>query len=408
MTPTKAGAIFVLGAVGVHGKSYTATKEHRTVHALMIKSSFPSSVGFFYRNIARRILFLFDPETVHECALSLGEILGKISVFRKLALFLFASVEPRIAQNIAGIPFRSPVGLAAGFDYRAKLVRFLPSLGFGFETIGTITNDPCEGNPKPRLGRLVRSRSLLVNKGFKNEGIHAILKKLESVAPLVPLGISIGKTNSKEPMTQEEAAADVVAAFCAAEKANTGSAYYELNISCPNLYGNIEFYSPEHLDELLRAVFSTGLSKPLFVKMPIDKTDDEVRSMLRVISAHPVKGVIFGNLQKNRGDISFRKEEVEKATKGNFSGKPTWRRSNELIRLAYRECGKELVIIGCGGVFSAEDAYAKIKCGASLVQLITGLVFQGPQLVAEINNKLPKLLASDGFSHISQAIGSDV
>lgn len=141
--------------------------------------------------------------------------------------------------------------------------------------------------------------------------------------------------------------------------------------------------------------------------MPISKTDSEVLSMLSVIVKFPVSGVIFGNTQNNRSDKSFVKEELKKYPVGNFSGKPTFKRSNELIKLGFKNYGKKLIIIGCGGVFSAKDAYKKIKLGASLVQFITGMVFEGPQLAAEINLGLIKLLKKDGYSNISQAIGKD-
>lgn len=141
--------------------------------------------------------------------------------------------------------------------------------------------------------------------------------------------------------------------------------------------------------------------------MPIEKNDEETLSMLKVISLFPVNGVIFGNLQKNRKDPSLDKKEVEKYKIGNFSGKPTEKRSNELISLTYKKYGKNLIIIGCGGVFNGKDAYKKIRLGASLVQFITGLIFEGPLLAAQINLELSNLLKKDGFSHITQAIGVD-
>ena len=141
--------------------------------------------------------------------------------------------------------------------------------------------------------------------------------------------------------------------------------------------------------------------------MPIDKTDTEVLEMLEIILKYPVTGVIFGNLQKNRKGSSLNETEVARFPKGNFSGKPTEKRSNELISLTYKTYGKKLLIIGCGGVFSAEDAYKKIKLGASLVQLITGMIFEGPQLISDINLGLVKLLKADGYKNISEAIGKE-
>jgi dihydroorotate dehydrogenase len=169
----------------------------------------------------------------------------------------------------------------------------------------------------------------------------------------------------------------------------------------------VTFYPPKNLRALLCAVTELRLSWPLFIKMPIEKTNDETLEMLRVIADFPVAGVIFGNLQKDRSDPAFAKQEIECASQGNASGVPTRRRSNELIRLSYREFGKKLVIIGCGGVFSTEDAYRKIRLGATLIQLITGMIYEGPQLAAAVNAGLVTLLKKDGFTSISDAIGRD-
>ena len=142
--------------------------------------------------------------------------------------------------------------------------------------------------------------------------------------------------------------------------------------------------------------------------MPINQTNNEILKMLDVISRHRIAGVIFGNLQKDRNDPSLDRKEVSKFKKGNFSGKPTEKRSNELIALAYRHYKGKLVIIGCGGIFNAENAYKKIKLGASLVQLITGLIYEGPTLVYEINRELSKFVKREGYKNISEAIGSEV
>lgn len=314
-----------------------------------------------------------------------------------------------LQQKIAGITFDGPMGLAAGFDYEARLTQILPSIGFGFQTIGTITNLPYGGNPRPMLGRLPKSKSLMVNKGFKNDGAIKTAEKLKHLTFRIPVGISIGKTNGQKlKETQKTAIADILQAFEVFEKTNIKNAYYELNISCPNLFGNITFYPPKNLDELLSAVDGMKISKPIFIKMPINETDSQTLKMLEVISHHKITGVIFGNLQKNRNDSSLNKDEVAKFKVGNFSGKPTQKRSDELIELAYKNYGKKLIIIGCGGVFSTQDAYRKIKLGASLVQLITGLIYEGPLLVAKINQELPDLLKKDGFSNISEAVGVDL
>lgn len=368
---------------------------------------FLKAYAWFYRNLIKRFLFLFDPEFVHELIASYGAKLGSVWFTRNFIKRLFYYKNSKLNQTITGIDFENPVGLAAGFDYQAELTKILPALSFGFETIGTITSHPYGGNPKPRLGRLVKSKSLMVNKGFKNPGIKEIVSRLQKNHFGIPVGISIGQTNTTKDLTQKQAVDDIVAAFQTIEKSRVNVSFYELNISCPNLFSKVSFYPPEKLEELLKQVLNIKLKKPLFVKMPIDLTDDKILEMLQVISGFAVAGVIFGNLQKNRKEKTFNAEEIKKFPVGNFSGRPTEQRSNELIALAYKNYGKRLVIIGCGGIFNANDAYKKIKLGSSLVQLVTGLIFEGPSLVAQINLGLVKLLQQDGFSNISQAIGMD-
>jgi dihydroorotate dehydrogenase subfamily 2 len=352
-------------------------------------------------------LFKFDAEAVHDLFIKTGRSLGKYTITQKIAGVLWNYKNSSLEQNISGINFKNPIGLAAGFDYEGSLTQILPSVGFGLETVGTITNGSYEGNAKPRLGRLIKSKSLLVNKGFKNLGMEQTLKKIKGSHFKIPVGLSIGVTNTSTLANQNEAILDIVKAFETAENSGIPFSYYELNISCPNLQVSVEFYSPNSLDELLSAVTKNKLSRPLFVKMPIDKTNAEVISMFEVIVKHPVTGVIFGNLQKNKLDLSLDQAEVGRFSKGFFSGKPTEKRSNELISFAYKAYGHKLIIIGCGGVFSAEDAYKKIKLGASLVQMITGMIFEGPQVISDINLGLAKLLQADGYTNISEAVGKE-
>ncbi len=366
-----------------------------------------NTYAFLYRNFLKRVFFILDPELVHEMITSYGEKLGSHGFSKAVIKRIFFVQNKALEQKVAGINFKNPIGLAAGFDYEAKLTNILPQLSFGFQTVGTITNSAYEGNPKPRLGRLPKSKSLMVNKGFKNPGVKAIIKKLQKCQFETPVGLSIGQTNSAKAVTQKEAVEDIVSSFKIAAAARVPFGYYELNISCPNLSGKVSFYPPENLRDLLSAVTALKLKAPLFIKMPIEATNEAILEMLKIIVEFPVAGVIFGNLQKDRREPSLRKEEVKKFPVGNFSGKPTEKRSNELITLTYKKYGKRLIIIGCGGVFSAGDAYRKIKLGASLIQLITGMIFEGPQLIAQINLELPRLLRQDGFTQIFEAVGAD-
>jgi dihydroorotate dehydrogenase len=362
--------------------------------------------AILYKGIVKPVLFLFDSELVHEAMTYFGELLGKSKTARDILKNIHKCDNKSLRQEVCGIKFRTPIGLAAGFDYKARLTQILPSIGFGFGTVGTITYNAYEGNPKPLLGRLPKSKSLMVNKGFKNDGVKAIIKKLRKYKFEIPVGLSVGRTNSAT-LSEKESVSDIISAFTALMDSKVQNSYYELNISCPNLYGNVSFYPTKNLNDLLTAVDKLHIKKPVFVKMPINESDKDTEGMLKVISKHKIQGVIFGNLQKDRKHPMLNAHEVKKYKVGYFSGKPAFERSNGLIKLSYRKFGKKLTIIGCGGVFSAEDAYTKIKLGATLVQLITGLIYEGPQLPAQINLGLMDLLKRDGFKNIEEARGTD-
>lgn len=362
--------------------------------------------AFMYQYLIKHIFFLIDPEIIHNFMVGCGSFLGRFPFPKAILKFLLAVKNPRLEQKIDGISFLNPIGLAAGFDYNANLTQILGSVGFGFQSVGTITNFPYEGNPPPMLGRLPKSRSLMVNKGYKNIGARKIIEKLQGLNFEIPVGISIGRTNIRTKTTQKQSVEDVVNAFILFEESGIKNSYYELNISCPNLYGNISFYPSKNLEELLSVLEKINIKKSVFIKMPIEKTDEDTLAMLKAIAKFKfVKGIIFGNLQKNRKDPSLDPEEVKKFHVGNFSGKPCEQRSNELIKLAYDHFEKRFVIIGCGGVFSAQDAYRKIKLGASLVQLITGIIYKGPTLISRINLELVELLHKDGYKNIREAVG---
>ena len=366
-------------------------------------------IAFIYQKIIKPIFFLFDAEFIHQSHTFFGELLGKTFIKNYLNWKLNYQ-SSKLKQTVAGINFSGPVGLAAGFDYDVKLTQILSSLGFGFQSVGTITNLPYEGNPKPRLGRLPKSQSLMVNKGFKNKGAIKIAEKLKKLRFIIPVGISIGMSNNKLIKDSSSAIKDIKQSFLTFENSKIKNSYYELNISCPNLINtNVNFYKPANLEKLLEKLKNLKLKKPVFVKMPIDKNDREFLAILKTVSQFTfIKGVIIGNLFKDRKSPLLNKQEVNKFKVGYFSGKPCQPRSNELIKLTYKKYKNKLIIVGCGGVFSGQDAYVKIKLGASLVQLITGMIYQGPQLVSQINLELEELLEKDGFSNIKQAVGIGV
>ncbi len=363
---------------------------------------------FFYVNIAKPIFFLFPADYVHEFFLIFGRYIGKVKLF-KILIKKFWSYEDKILrQKIVGLNFKNPIGLSAGFDYNADLVEILPSVGFGFHSIGTLTHEAYGGNQRPMLGRLPKSQSLLVNKGFKNKGINNVLKNFKTKIHESPIGVSIGATN-KPYNDFESMLENLVAGFKDAENFKNFD-YYELNISCPNL-SNIQnlkeqIASPSGLRKALILLEKLNLTRPVFIKMPLERTEDEIKELISVAKDFNfINGLIFSNLAKDRKNKIFDQEEIKNAPSGNFSGKPVEKKSNELIRYAYKNFGDRFIIIGVGGVFTGKDAYKKILLGASLVQLITGMIFLGPEQIGIINKELTELLKKDGYKNIGDAVG---
>lgn len=365
-------------------------------------------IGYLYQKILKPILFSFPADNIHHLFLKTGKLFGESKIARMITSKIFLYENRILTQNVLGYEFKNPIGLAAGYDYEAELIEILPSVSFGYQTIGTITNEAYEGNPKPMLGRLPKSKSLLVNKGFKNPGIDEILKRVKKKKKAIPLGISIGTTN-KAYQERSEMVDDIISCFKKAIKSDYFD-YFELNISCPNLINmqNIEnkFDSKEGLDLILGRINNLGINKPLFIKMHVEKSEEETLELCNIASRHSiVTGLIFSNLVKDRNNPEFDKEEISKAGKGNFSGKPTEKLTNNLISVVYKNFSERFLIIGCGGVFTGQDAYEKIKRGATLIQLITGMIYMGPQQIREINKELVELLKKDGYKNINEAIG---
>jgi dihydroorotate dehydrogenase subfamily 2 len=357
-----------------------------------------------YQRVLKPILFCFDPEMVHDVFTFIGRKLGATKFGRAATAWMYRYQHSMLEQTILGIRFANPIGLGAGFDKNALLTDIMPSVGFGFEEAGSITGEPCEGNPKPRLWRLPKSRGLVVYYGLKNDGCEAIARRLRGKRFDFPLGVSVAKTNDQSTVEVEKGIDDYEKAFRALHEF---ADYVTVNISCPNAFGGEPFTTPERLDCLLDRLDKITTSKPIFLKLPVDISNDELDALVTVMLKHRVRGVVVSNLTKKRDRKEINQDEIRNISKGGISGKPTFEASNDLIKHLYKTTGHRFVIIGIGGVFCAQDAYEKIRCGASLVQLITGMIFEGPQLIGDINRGLVELLKRDGFKNISEAVGVD-
>lgn len=356
-----------------------------------------------YKFVLKPVFFQIDPETTHDLMTVFGKLLGSNIITRRIIKFLFYYSNPALEQNLAGINFKNPVGLAAGFDKNAELTNVLPSVGFGFLEVGSITGEECEGNAKPRLWRLKKSKALIVNYGLKNDGAEKVSQRLKSKKFSAPVGISVAKTNNAETVETQKGIEDYVKAAKAFR--NIGG-YITVNISCPNTFGGEPFLEPGKLRILLEKVEDLKLQKPIFIKLAPDLSEKELEELIDVTEVFKIDGYICSNLSKDRTSKKIMEKNISE--KGGISGKVAEDNSNSQISYVYKKTGGKKIIIGCGGIFSAEDAYKKIKLGASLVQLITGMIFVGPQLIGEINSGLIELLKKDGFKNISEAVGRGV
>lgn len=372
-----------------------------------MKKLIRSTTGFVYSRVAKPLLFRQAPDDVHRWMLSLSAKVQKMPVLKELP-GLWSYQNDRLKQRVMGVDFGNPVGLSAGFDKNIQLPPLLKSIGFGFMTGGSITALPCDGNARPWYHRLPKTRSLVVHAGLPNDGVHRITDRIMGYSAKTfddfPLIASVAKTNNQASAQEEIGIEDYCASLKILEK-NPRISIYEINISCPNAYGGEPFTEQGMLDRLLTRVDALNLSRSVVLKMPIDLAWDDFKALLDTVVSHKVQGVTIGNLLKDRSKADL-KDELSDITKGSLSGVPTRDISNELIRKTYEAYGDKLVIVGVGGIFSAEDAYEKICAGASLVELITGMIFDGPQVVGQINEGLVRLADKDGFKAISDAVGS--
>lgn len=355
---------------------------------------------FFYKYGLKQILFQIDPEKVHDRVLVYGKKFGKNKFMKKIISFLFSYNNEILEQKIKGIKFSNPVGLAAGFDKDAELIEILPSIGFGFHEIGSITGKPCEGNSKPRLWRLKRSKGLVVYYGLKNDGCEEISNRIKDYDFKIPLGTSIARTNDESTVELNEGIKDYVKSF---KKFKDIGDYFAINISCPNTCGGEPFTNPKYLDKLFERIDEIETNKPIFLKLAPNLSEKNLDEIIEVSRKYKIDGFICTNLSKKRDYSKIIDKNVP--SKGGISGKLAEESSNETIKYIYSKTKGEFIIIGCGGIFTAEDAYKKIRLGASLIQLITGMIYEGPQIISEINQGLVKLLKKDGYSNISEAVG---
>lgn len=330
-----------------------------------------------YKSLIRPLLFKFDPEEVHHFTFSFLKNFGFLA-----KLFLPKPIEDRrLEREVFGLKFKNPVGLAAGFDKDAKLFNELSDLGFGFIEIGTLTPKPQAGNDKKRLFRLREDSAIINRMGFNNGGVDEAIERLKKNKNVL-IGGNIGK-NKATP--NEEAVNDYKICF---EKLFPYVDYFVVNVSSPNTPNLRELQDKKPLMELLSTLQSLNLEKPkqkpILLKIAPDLTDEQLLDIIDIVKETQIAGVIATNTTLSRDNlISENKSEM-----GGLSGKPLTKRSTEVIRFLSEKSGKAVPIIGVGGINTAHDALEKLEAGASLVQLYTGFIYEGPELINQINREI--------------------
>ena len=334
-----------------------------------------------YKQIIRPILFWFDPEKVHYFTFSLIRMVSKIPGIPSLFKLLFVVNDKRLEREVFGLKFKNPVGLAAGMDKDASLHNELSNLGFGFIEIGTLTPKPQDGNPKKRVFRLKEDNALINRMGFNNGGVQKAVELLKKNK-----GVLIGGNIGKNKLTpNEDATSDYLICFDALFDFVD---YFVVNVSSPNTPNLRELQEKEPLTKLLQALQNQNLAKPkqkpILLKIAPDLTDSQLLDIIDIVKETKIAGVIATNTTLSREGL----QSENKIETGGMSGKPLRNRSTEVIRFLSEKSNKAFPIIGVGGIHSPEDAIEKLEAGASLIQLYTGFIYEGPALVKAINKKI--------------------
>ncbi|MYA76873.1 MAG: quinone-dependent dihydroorotate dehydrogenase [Gemmatimonadetes bacterium] len=354
------------------------------------------------------LLFRLDPEWIHRATLAAVGRAGRIPPVRGMLRGLLTVDDPRLRVEAGGLAFPNPVGLAAGFDKNGVAIEGLAAAGFGFVEVGSVSAHPSAGNPeRTRLFRIPEDKAIVVNYGVPNDGADAVARRFASARASVPLGINLVETNTGRPAGAEEVVEELIAAM----RPFLGLAdYATLNLNCPNTTsGHSPFDDPGTLGKLLAGYAGYDTMPPTFLKVVPTTDPATIEGTLAAMDPFPfVKGIVFGLPTGKPYDSLKTPPQVLDRMPGTLCGRPTRALIDASIQAWYPRMDRgRHVIVGTGGIFTAEDVYRKIRLGATLVQVYTALVYHGPGLVKRINRGLCRLMDRDGLDRITDAVGVD-
>ena len=343
----------------------------------------------------KNIIFKLDPEEAHTIVEKLSTYISKSPYLLKKIENIYRYEDKILSQHLLGTTFKNPVGVGAGFDKNAKMIEVLDAIGFGFVEFGTVTPKPQEGNAKPRLFRYPKYNSIQNAMGFNNDGLDEVKKRVKELYPYkIPLGANIGKNKTT---SQEDAIRDYEELILGFDNICD---YFVINISSPNTPGLRDLQNESFIKELF-SMATKKSSKPILLKIAPDLNVDEALNLSNQAIKYGASGIIATNTTIDYSLLPNAKNF------GGLSGEVLKQKSYKLFKEIGREFYKKTTLISVGGIDSAQEAYKRIKAGASLIEILTPLIFKGPLLVHEINSGLAKLLREDGFNHIREAVGSD-
>ena len=368
-------------------------------------------MSLLYRTILRPAVFLQDSEKAHGRIISMLERTSRSRLLTSLLGNLYGS--PELPTENFSLDFSNPLGIAAGMDKNGAAVPAWQSIGYGFSEIGGVTLHEQPGNPKPRMFRVTAEKALVNRMGFNNIGAHALQDKLKDwkdrgLWPDSPVGINLGKSKITK---LEDAPEDYSGSL---EILWKHADFFVINVSSPNTLGLRELQQSEHLNSILSKCQKVNKAqskkedknqRPILVKIAPELDDNYLGEIIKLIKKHKISGIVATNTTIERPETDNKKCKKIYDEEGGLSGLPLKDRSTEMIRKIYNMTDGKLPIIGVGGIFTADDAWEKITAGASLIQLYTGLVFEGPGIARNIVSGLKKRVVSEGFESISDAIG---
>ncbi len=337
-------------------------------------------------NLVKKILFRYDPEAVHYKVMNWLSKAYNVGLGKRYLESNYSIKHPSLQRTVLGLTFKNPVGLAAGFDKDAMFVDELACLGFGFIEIGTVTPKPQDGNEKPRLFRFPTDEAIINRMGFNNQGVDAAAARLKNRKTDIIIGGNIGKNKS----TANENAIDDYA-YCF-KKLHDVVDYFVVNVSSPNTPNLRALQEKKPLHDLLMQLQNLNLSypkpKPILLKIAPDLNEAQLDDVIEIVTQTKLSGIVATNTTIDRDGLSADKQEIENTGTGGVSGKPLKQKSTEIIRYISTKTKGQLPIIAVGGIFNAEDAKEKLEAGASLVQVYTGFIYEGPAIAKKICNAL--------------------